>query len=73
MGSSCEIIDLSTSARRITVDNRISLKFYFRIADNILKQVLHFGFDLGLLYRELSLISKIWLPLSFGRLTSMLV
>lgn len=40
MGSSSEIIDLSTSARRITVDNRISLKFYFRIADNILKQVL---------------------------------
>ncbi|CAN7083043.1 unnamed protein product [Brassica oleracea var. botrytis] len=38
MGSSCEIVDLSTSARRITVDNRISLKFYFRIADNILKQ-----------------------------------
>ncbi|KAF8105901.1 hypothetical protein N665_0152s0036 [Sinapis alba] len=38
MGSSCEIIDLSTSARRITVDNRISLRFYFRIADNILKQ-----------------------------------
>ncbi|KAJ4917529.1 AMSH-like ubiquitin thioesterase 1 [Raphanus sativus] len=38
MGSSSEIIDLSTSARRITVDNRISLKFYFRIADNILKQ-----------------------------------
>lgn len=39
MGSSSEIIDIATSARRIGVDNRISLKFYFRIADNILKQV----------------------------------
>ncbi|CAH2036176.1 unnamed protein product [Thlaspi arvense] len=38
MGSSPEIIDISTSARRIGVDNRISLRFYFRIADNILKQ-----------------------------------
>ncbi|KAG7594512.1 JAB1/MPN/MOV34 metalloenzyme domain [Arabidopsis thaliana x Arabidopsis arenosa] len=38
MGSSSEIIDIATSARRIGVDNRISLKFYFRIADNILKQ-----------------------------------
>uniref|UniRef100_A0A1J3C8C9 AMSH-like ubiquitin thioesterase 1 n=1 Tax=Noccaea caerulescens TaxID=107243 RepID=A0A1J3C8C9_NOCCA len=38
MGSSSEIIDISTSARRIGVDNRISLRFYFRIADNILKQ-----------------------------------
>ncbi|KAH0914167.1 hypothetical protein HID58_028613 [Brassica napus] len=38
MGSSPEIIDIATSARRIGVDNRISLKFYFRIADNILKQ-----------------------------------
>ncbi|XP_010463295.1 PREDICTED: AMSH-like ubiquitin thioesterase 1 [Camelina sativa] len=36
--SSCEAIDISTSARRIGVDNRISLRFYFRIADNILKQ-----------------------------------
>ncbi|CAN8302891.1 unnamed protein product [Cochlearia groenlandica] len=36
--SSSEIIDISTSARRIGVDNRISLRFYFRIADNILKQ-----------------------------------
>ncbi|XP_010479308.1 PREDICTED: AMSH-like ubiquitin thioesterase 1 [Camelina sativa] len=36
--SSCEVIDISTSARRIGVDNRISLRFYFRIADNILKQ-----------------------------------
>ncbi|XP_010549118.1 PREDICTED: AMSH-like ubiquitin thioesterase 1 [Tarenaya hassleriana] len=38
MGSSLEIIDISASARRIIVDNRISLRFYFRIADNILKQ-----------------------------------
>nr|AAM61146.1 unknown [Arabidopsis thaliana] len=38
MGSSFETIDIGTSARRIGVDNRISLKFYFRIADNILKQ-----------------------------------
>ncbi|ESQ30644.1 hypothetical protein EUTSA_v10011406mg [Eutrema salsugineum] len=38
MGSSSEIIDIATSARRIGVDNRISLRFYFRIADNILKQ-----------------------------------
>ncbi|KAJ4868463.1 AMSH-like ubiquitin thioesterase 1 [Raphanus sativus] len=38
MGSPSEIIDIATSARRIGVDNRISLKFYFRIADNILKQ-----------------------------------
>ncbi|KFK26683.1 hypothetical protein AALP_AA8G279700 [Arabis alpina] len=38
MGSSTETIDIATSAKRIGVDNRISLKFYFRIADNILKQ-----------------------------------
>jgi hypothetical protein len=51
MGSSFETIDIATSARRIGVDNRISLKFYFRIADNILKQVsssyLTLNFDLS--------------------------
>ncbi|EEF28683.1 amsh, putative [Ricinus communis] len=31
-------INIATSAQKIDVDNRISLRFYYRIADNILKQ-----------------------------------
>lgn len=32
-------INIAASARRHDVDNRISLRYYYRIADNILKQV----------------------------------
>ncbi|XP_073273663.1 AMSH-like ubiquitin thioesterase 1 [Primulina huaijiensis] len=31
-------INISASTKKIAVDNRISIRFYFRIADNILKQ-----------------------------------
>lgn len=61
MGSPSEIIDISTSARRIGVDNRISLRFYFRIADNILKQVPSSYSTLILIYGysiEVSLLSS---------------
>lgn len=34
-------IDLNAMARRVEVDNRIPLHYYYRIADNLLKQVLH--------------------------------
>lgn len=33
------IIDLDSIARRVEVDNRIPLRYYYRIADNLLKQV----------------------------------
>lgn len=32
-------INIAASAQRLDVDNRISLRYYCRIADNILKQV----------------------------------
>ncbi|KAG8387978.1 hypothetical protein BUALT_Bualt02G0077300 [Buddleja alternifolia] len=40
MGRSCSggRINISATTKKIDVDNRISLYFYFRIADNILKQ-----------------------------------
>lgn len=31
-------VNIAASAQRVNVDNRISLRFYYRIADNILKQ-----------------------------------
>ena len=40
MRSSSEKINIAKSAQKIDVDNRISLRYYYRIADNILKQVL---------------------------------
>jgi hypothetical protein len=36
---SSERINVTASARKLDVDNRISLRYYFRIADNVLKQV----------------------------------
>ncbi|CAI0380837.1 unnamed protein product [Linum tenue] len=36
--SSSDRINIAASARRLDVDNRISLRFYYRIADNILRQ-----------------------------------
>ena len=36
---SSQSINIAASAQRLDVDNRISLRYYFRIADNILKQV----------------------------------
>lgn len=39
MRSSMEKINIAASAQRLDVDNRISLRYYHRIADNILKQV----------------------------------
>ncbi|XVF50565.1 hypothetical protein PTKIN_Ptkin04bG0111200 [Pterospermum kingtungense] len=38
MRSSMEKINIAASAQRLDVDNRISLRYYYRIADNILKQ-----------------------------------
>ncbi|KAF3438576.1 hypothetical protein FNV43_RR21339 [Rhamnella rubrinervis] len=38
MRSSSEKINIAKSAQKIDVDNRISLRYYYRIADNILKQ-----------------------------------
>ncbi|XVE58792.1 hypothetical protein DITRI_Ditri04bG0197500 [Diplodiscus trichospermus] len=38
MRSSTERINIAASAQRLDVDNRISLRYYYRIADNILKQ-----------------------------------
>lgn len=38
--SSGSRINIETSTKKLEVDNRISLRFYYRIADNILKQVL---------------------------------
>ncbi|XP_039067938.1 AMSH-like ubiquitin thioesterase 1 [Hibiscus syriacus] len=38
MRSSTERINIAASARKLEVDNRISLQYYYRIADNILKQ-----------------------------------
>lgn len=32
-------ISIAASARRIDVDNRFSLRLYYRIADNLIKQV----------------------------------
>lgn len=39
-------INIAASAQKVDVDNRISLRFYYRIADNILRQVLLFIFVL---------------------------
>ncbi|KAH1080524.1 hypothetical protein J1N35_020285 [Gossypium stocksii] len=38
MMSSTERINIAASAQRLDVDNRIPLRYYYRIADNILKQ-----------------------------------
>ncbi|XP_024020265.1 AMSH-like ubiquitin thioesterase 1 [Morus notabilis] len=38
MRSSSERINIAASAQKLSVDNRISLRYYYRIADNILKQ-----------------------------------
>ncbi|XP_044477334.1 AMSH-like ubiquitin thioesterase 1 isoform X2 [Mangifera indica] len=38
MRSSSERINIAASAPRLHVDNRISMRYYYRIADNILKQ-----------------------------------
>lgn len=38
MKSSSGVISITSSAQTLDVDNRISLRFYYRIADNILKQ-----------------------------------
>ena len=32
-------INVAASTKALDVDNRISLRYYFRIADNVLKQV----------------------------------
>ncbi|PON94523.1 JAB1/MPN/MOV34 metalloenzyme domain containing protein [Trema orientale] len=38
MRPSSEVINIAASAQKLDVDNRISLRYYYRIADNILKQ-----------------------------------
>lgn len=35
-------ISIAASAQKLDVNNRIALKYYYRIADNILKQVCKF-------------------------------
>lgn len=37
-------INIAASAQKLDVDNRIALRFYYRIADNILRQVRCFLF-----------------------------
>lgn len=39
MRSSSERINIAAIAQRLDVDNRIAIRYYYRIADNILKQV----------------------------------
>lgn len=39
MRSSSEIINIAASAQKLDVDNRIAIRYYYRIADNILRQV----------------------------------
>lgn len=39
MRSSSERINIAACTRRLNVDNRFPLRYYYRIADNILKQV----------------------------------
>jgi len=36
---SSETINIAASTQKLDVDNRLALRFYYRIADNILKQV----------------------------------
>lgn len=36
---SSETINIAASTQKVDVDNRLALRFYYRIADNILKQV----------------------------------
>ncbi|KAH7528736.1 AMSH-like ubiquitin thioesterase 1 [Ziziphus jujuba] len=38
MRSSTEMINIAASAQKLDVDNRIALRYYYRIADNILRQ-----------------------------------
>ncbi|RZS11102.1 hypothetical protein BHM03_00042408, partial [Ensete ventricosum] len=40
MKPSSGVIDISECAKRLDVDNQISLRHYYRIAHNLLKQVL---------------------------------
>lgn len=47
-------IDLDSITRKVDVDNRIPLRYYYRIADNLLKQVL-----LLLLFRFQSIIPQL--------------
>ncbi|MFS7991176.1 hypothetical protein Hanom_Chr12g01067731 [Helianthus anomalus] len=35
-------INVAANTQKINVDNRISLRYYFRIADNILRQVRYY-------------------------------
>uniref|UniRef100_A0A2N9HTZ8 Uncharacterized protein n=1 Tax=Fagus sylvatica TaxID=28930 RepID=A0A2N9HTZ8_FAGSY len=43
MKSSAERINIAASTQKLDVDNRISLRYYYRIADNILKQTILSG------------------------------
>lgn len=62
MRSSTERINIAASAQKLDVDNRISLRYYYRIADNILKQVysliifIYFPVELVVIYKCVVLI-----------------
>lgn len=64
MRSSSERINIAASAQRIDVDNRIALRYYYRIADNILKQVLILSLIYGFCHRKFSWFE--WFDDCFG-------
>lgn len=63
MKSCSERINVAASAPRLDVDNRISLRYYFRIADNILKQA-------DIFRREKNIIDLYIMLLRFSSLAS---
>ncbi|KAK8490136.1 hypothetical protein V6N13_097275 [Hibiscus sabdariffa] len=63
MRSSTERINIAASARKLDVDNRISLRYYYRIADNILKQA-------DIFRAEKNIIDLYIMLLRFSSLTS---
>lgn len=57
MRSSSGAISIAANARKLDVDNRISLRYYYRIADNLLKQVFLYLYSiLPRLYLDLCLL-----------------
>ncbi|XP_065637642.1 AMSH-like ubiquitin thioesterase 1 isoform X3 [Quercus suber] len=60
---SSQSINIAASAQRLDVDNRITLRYYFRIADNILKQA-------DIFRREKNIIDLYIMLLRFSSLVS---
>ncbi|XP_040996458.1 AMSH-like ubiquitin thioesterase 1 [Juglans microcarpa x Juglans regia] len=63
MRSSSDGINVAASAQKLDVDNRISLRYYYRIADNILKQA-------DIFRRERNIIDLYVMLLRFSSLVS---